>query len=91
MLSDISKDDLMAHILHKNKELEIRSLECMSHNDSRYKKFKLEISVEDCQTVYTSDFWQWGMRIRPYFRKRSTNERIPLFRPWREENDQENS
>ena len=42
----------------------------MSHEESRYKKFKLEVSVEDCKVVFAPDLWPWGMRIRPFFRNR---------------------
>ena len=87
VLGGITSEDLKAHISFKNSEIEIRSLECMSHSEARYKKFKLEISVEDCQAIYNPDFWQWGMRIRPYVRKRSTEENAPFFRPWGVENN----
>ena len=70
VLNEITGDDLMAHIKTKNSELEIRSLTCLSHEDSTYKKFKLEVSVLDCKVVYDPDFWQWGMRVRPYYRKK---------------------
>ena len=82
VLGDITTEDLKAHISFKNSDIEIRSLECMSHSEARYKKFKLEISVEDCQAIYNPDFWQWGMRIRPFVRKRTTEENAPFFRPW---------
>ena len=49
---------------------------CMSHEDSIYKKFKLEISVTDCNIVYAPDFWQQGMRVRPFWKKRITGESI---------------
>ena len=70
VLNEITGDDLMAHIKTKNSELEIRSLTCLSQEDSTYKKFKLEVSVLDCKVVYDPDFWQWGMRVRPYYRKK---------------------
>ena len=69
--NEITKEDLTAYINNKNNELEVRSLECLSHSESRYKKFKVEISVEFCKVIYAPDFWPWGTRIRPFFRKRN--------------------
>ena len=71
--AEITKEDLTVYINNKNSELEVRSLECMSHEDARYKKYKIEISVEDCKIVYAPDFWPQGTRIRPFFRKRNVD------------------
>ena len=71
VLNDVTEDDLKCYITSKNSQLEIRSLICLSHPDSLYKKFKLEISVTDCKIVYAPDFWQSGMRVRPYWKKRT--------------------
>ena len=64
---EITEDDLIAYINNKNNELEVRTLECLSHEESLYKKFKFEISVEDCKIIYAPDFWRWGTRIRSFF------------------------
>ena len=53
----------------------------MSHEDARYKKFKLEISVEDCSIVYDQDFWPWGTRIRPFFQTRNVFDGGSTRRP----------
>ena len=91
VLNETTQEDLTAHIKSRNSEIEIRSLTCMSHKDSRYKKFKLEISVEDCKIVYDPDFWQWGMRVRPFYRKRTTGaEENRFFRAQVDEEDEEN-
>ena len=92
VLNETTKEDLIAHINSRNSEIEIRSLTCMSHKDSIYKKFKLEISVEDCKIVYDPDFWQWGMRVRPFYRKRTIgNEENRFFRPQVDEENEEDS
>ena len=52
----------------------------MSHADTRYRKYKLEISVEDCKIVYDPDFWPYGTRIRPFFRKRNVADSEPYRR-----------
>ena len=70
VMKEITKDDLQAYISNKNNELDVRSLECMSHADSRFNKYKLEISVEDCKIIYAPVFCPSGTRIRPFFRKR---------------------
>ena len=80
IMNNITKDDISTYIKNKNSELEVRSLECMSHDDARYKKYKLEISVEDCKIVYAPDFWPYGTRIRPFFRKRNVADSEPSRR-----------
>ena len=82
-MTEITKEDITTYINNKNGELEVRSLECMSHDESRYKKYKLEISVEDCKIIYAPDFWPWGTRIRPFFRTRNMGD----FRPSRQNED----
>ena len=92
VLDETTKEDLVSYINSKDSNLEVRSLTCMSHIDSRFKKFKLEISVEDCKTIYDPDFWQWGMRVRPFYRKRNTDdEGNRFFRPREDEKDDETS
>ena len=78
-MNNITKDDLSNYIKNKNCELEVRSLECMSHADARYKKYKLEISVEDCKIVYDPDFWPYGTK-KTLFRKRNVADREPSRR-----------
>ena len=80
ILNEITEEDIKSYINNKNGSLEVRSLECMSHESSRYKKFKLEISVEDCQIVYAPDFWPFGTRIRPFFRRRNGDDDRPFRR-----------
>ena len=92
VLDETTKEDLLSYINSKDSNLEVRSLTCMSHINSRFKKFKLEISVEDCKTIYDPDFWQWGMRVRPFYRKRNTDdEGNRFFRPREDEKDDETS
>ena len=80
VMKEITNEDLIAYMNNKNSELEVRSLECMSHENSIYKKYKLEISVEDCKLIYAPDFWPWGTRIRPFFRKRNVDDSGPSRR-----------
>lgn len=80
VMKDVTKEELLAYITSKNGELEVRSLECMSHEESLYNKFKVEISVEDCKIIYAPDFWPWGTRIRPFFRKRNVDDARPFRR-----------
>ena len=74
VLKNITVEDLTSYIKDKNSNLEVRSLECMSHEDATYKKYKVEISVEDCKIIYAPDFWPLNTRIRPFFRKRNVDE-----------------
>ena len=80
VMKEVTDEDIKAYINNKNGELEVRSLECMSHESSRYKKFKIEISVEDCKIIYAPDFWPWGTRIRPFFRRRNVDDERPFRR-----------
>ena len=77
VLPDITAEDLKKYIKDKNSTLEVRSLECMSHEDATYKKYKVEISVEDCKIIYAPDFWPLNTRIRPFFRKRNVDDGGP--------------
>ena len=72
VLNDTIEDDIVELIKSKNNTIDIRSVECMSHEDATYKTFKLEVSVEDCKAVYDPDLWDYGMRISPFYKKRIT-------------------
>ena len=53
--------------------VEVRSLMSLSHSQSRYQKFKLEISKCDLDKVYDAAFWPCGIGIRRYYAPRNDN------------------
>ena len=60
----ISKDDISGHISFKNKHIEVRSVKLMSKNDSQYKRYLLEVPVNQLDTVINENFWTEGVRVR---------------------------
>ena len=38
----------------------------MSHNEAKYKSFKLTVSVNDMDKVLAADFWSEGIKVRKY-------------------------
>ena len=46
---------------------EVRNVDCVSHPDSKYKSFKLTVSLRDYDKVYNVNFpWPEGVRVRRY-------------------------
>ena len=60
----ISKDDIYGHIGFKNKHIEVRSVKLMSKKDSQYKRYLLEVPVNQLDTVINENFWTEGVRVR---------------------------
>ena len=60
----IQKEDLCGHIKYKNSHIAIRTLKLMSKNDSLYKRFLLEVSLEHFDRVIQENFWPPGVRVR---------------------------
>ena len=61
---DTSIQDIEAFL--NEKDIEVRELDCLSHADAKYKSFKLSISVNDLNTVFSEDFWPMGVKIRKF-------------------------
>ena len=59
--------------LRKNKT-DLRSIKLMSREESMFKRYILEISVENLETVVCEKFWPKGVRVR-IFRGRGNDWR----------------
>ena len=46
--------------------VDIRSLESVSHKDAKYKSFKLEISKDDYNKLFSEDAWPNGICVKQY-------------------------
>ena len=44
----------------------LRSVKLMSREESMYKRYLLEISVDDMTSVVSEKFWPQGVRVRPF-------------------------
>ena len=62
--SDTVDDDMLAY-LHDN-SVDVRDLICMSHEDSKFKSYKVTVSVTDMNRVFNEDFWPSGVRVRKF-------------------------
>ena len=67
--SDTSTSDLRDFIGDQN--VVIRSFDCVSHEEAKFKSFKLEVSMEDYDKIYNDELWPSGVRIRKYIPPRS--------------------
>ena len=60
----ISKEDICGHISFKNKHIKVRSVKLMSKNDSQYKRYLLEVPVNQLDVIINENFWTEGVRVR---------------------------
>ena len=76
---DTSDNDLKDFI--ENEGIEILSLNCISHQESIMKSFKLSVDVKFKDTIMEADFWPEGIACRKYFRPRINNNVFSHFHP----------
>ena len=50
----------------ESRKTELRTVKLMSKEDSLYKRFLLEISVNDLTSVVSENFWPQGVRVRTF-------------------------
>lgn len=60
--------DLKSHL--RDMDIEVRLLECVSHRDSNFKSFKLDVPVSVVDEFLNGDVWPQGVRIRRFFSNR---------------------
>ena len=58
VLKEKTEEDIKCYINEMDSNIEIRSLESISHEDAPFQKFKLEVSVSDFYKVKERDFWE---------------------------------
>ena len=68
--SETTEVDINSYLKENN--IESRDLVCMSHAESKFKSFKLSVSVKDVNTVFSEDFWPVGIKVRR-FRQPTSN------------------
>ena len=54
------------HINEMDSNIEIRSLDLISHPDARSQTFKLEVSITDFFKVKDRNFWESGIICHPF-------------------------
>ena len=61
---NVMKSDVKRHSDWKN--VNLRSIKLMSKEDSMFKRYLLEVSVEHVHNVISGEFWPEGVRVRPF-------------------------
>ena len=69
---EISKEQVKTYM--SDNKTELRSIKLMSREESLYKRYLLEISVDDMDRVLSESFWPQGVRVR-IFRGRGNDWR----------------
>ena len=57
-------EDLSSYI--RDQDVEVRSLERVSHRDAKFQSYKLETSKDDFKKLFNSDIWPSGICVRQY-------------------------
>ena len=60
--------DLESYISERG--VTVRDLQCVSNCESKFKSFKLTVSVAQYSQLFDSSLWPQGVRIRPFYTKR---------------------
>ena len=54
----------------KNKKIEVRNLECKSHEESMFKSYKLSVPVSQFNSLFDADLWPDGVRVEAWKERR---------------------
>ena len=72
--SDTSESDMKNFI--ESQDINVRSFSCTSHQEAKYKSFKLEVSVNDFNNLFDDELWPAGVRIRKFIPPRMPREAV---------------
>ena len=64
----VSLDDLTEYLV--NKDIDVRSLKRISHDDSKYRSFHLETGKEDYKRLLDINMWPSGVCVRTFIDRR---------------------
>ena len=55
------------------KSVKFLDVECVSHDDARFKSFKVTILLSDFEKTMSADFWPTGVGCKRFWAPRNTN------------------
>jgi hypothetical protein len=64
VLSDITENEIKQHLI--DMKIDVRRVSLLSHPDSTYKKFVIEIAKSDIDKVYNENLWPKGVYVRKF-------------------------
>lgn len=64
--------DLRVHL--QDMDIEVREIACVSHPDSIFKSFKLDVPISVVDELLNGDLWPKGIKIRRFFSNRETKQ-----------------
>lgn len=68
---DPNTDDDQLKQFIGEKGLKVLKLERLSHDEAKYKSYKLTIPVDEMSKVFSEDMWPEGCEVRKFFQKRN--------------------
>ena len=74
-----SVDNINTYLM--DMEVDVRSLESVSHKDAKYKSFKLEVSKDDYTKLFSEDAWPNGICVKQYISKRKAIDSSEIPNP----------
>jgi hypothetical protein len=83
VLKQYGEGDIRDHL--KNNGVEARSIQRTSHDDAKFRSFHVEISKSDLPKVMVPAFWNDGVCVAPWYRRRHTGNE-PADNPHDDEN-----
>lgn len=72
LAGDTTEDDLTTYL--SNHDIQLTDIECRSKDNAVNKSFRIQIDNTDNDKVMNAELWPVRVGIRPYYRKRGSNE-----------------
>ena len=63
--------DILSEYISEN-SIDFREIECVSHEDAKYKSFRLTVSIKDLDKIFNEALWPSGVMVRRFY-KPNTN------------------
>jgi len=60
----VEQTDILQYL--QSQSIDVRDLRCISHEDARYKSFKLTTKMSDIDNLFTDSFWPSGVKVRRF-------------------------
>ena len=71
---DKSTDDKDVEDHIRNHEFTVKSLSCISNDESKFKSFKLTVPVSEFKKLFDNTLWPNGVSVRPFVPPRNDKE-----------------
>ena len=65
-------DDITKHINDENMNVTIHDLKCVSHQQAKFKSFRLKVDINDFTRLLDDSIWPRGVYVRKYISPRNT-------------------